>query len=440
MPIYIQNEELYSLLNSEENDVLDFKSEELLTNPNGENRYKLAKHIVGFANHRGGKIVIGVNDEGEPEGEYITEEGALGTISEITDTRIDPSVDFSHSIYSEDKDDLSEGSVFVLTVNQSSNSLPSAVVERSGGKIRKREYRIRAGESTRLVTNEELVSLFEHDMESNLSHSTNIRYLLKGEGIPADLKYKPKYHYALERHFEELDDEDDSFVDEVLNHKDSNENSSDVYDLQSALVISSLLSGFRFKLLHESNLTPKMSDETEELSFDLKGLQPEDVILESKSNPLLENSSLEKPGFLPSYDSSTVNYQVPETAEVHINEEFTEFSIRSEQFTFTVSIEHLGWGIGLPERHPESMREHAVFDPQEPDRTNSTLNVHLDIDSKFPYPDQDFTEYESHKAYCERIINIFEEAYDWEIYIEQLPHEKIFHLEEKMDEVLEKID
>ena len=440
MPIYIQNEDLYSLLDSEENDVLDFKSGELLTNPDGENRYKLAKHIVGFANHRGGDLVIGVNDEGEPEGKYITEEGALGTISDIIDSRIDPSVDFSYTIYSEDKDDLSEGSVFVLNINQSSNSLPPAVVERSGGKIRKREYRIRAGESTRLVTNEELISLFEHDMVSNLSCSTNIRYLLKGEGIPADLKYKPKYHHALEMHFDELSDEDDSLLDKALDDKESEDPTPDVYDLQHALVISSLLSEFRFKLLHESNLSSELSDGTEELSFDLKDLRPEDVILESKSNVLLENTSLEKPGFLPSYDLSTAGYQVPETAEVHINEEFSGFSIRSEQFTFTVSIEHLSWGVGLPERHPESMTEHAVFDRQEPDRTNSTLNAHIVVDSKFPYPNQDFTEYESHKAYCEEMVDIFEDIYDWEAYIDQLPHEKIFQLEEKMDEVLKKID
>ncbi|PHQ38025.1 hypothetical protein DJ69_13900 [Halorubrum persicum] len=440
MPIYVQNRDLFSLLNSEENDVLDFKSSELLTNPNANNRYKLAKHIVGFANNKGGRLVIGVNDEGEPEGRYITEEGALGTISEINDTKIDPSVDFSYSIYSEDADDLSEGSVFVLEIKQNSNPLPLAVVERSGRKIRKREYRIRAGESTRLVTNEELVSLFERDRGSSLNYSTNIRYLLKEEGIPADLKYKPNYHYDFERHFDQLSSEENSLLEETLDYDGSGDIPDEMYTLQSALVISSLLLGFQFKLLHESALSSEVSGEVEELSFGLKDLRPEDVILESESNPLLEKTDMEKPGFLPTDSTSTAGFRIPEGSKVCINENFTGFSISSDQFTLNISIEHLSWGVGLPERHPESVREHAAFGRQDPDRKNSTLNAHLEISSEFPYPNQDFRQYKLYKAYCEEIVNIFQNQYNWESYIEELPHEKIFQLEEKVDEILDLID
>ena len=277
-------------------------------------------------------------------------------------------------------------------------------------------------------------------MGSSLNHATNIRYLLEGEGVPADLKYKPNYHYDFESHFSELSGEENSLLDEALDYDGSGEVPDEMYELQCALVISSLLSGFRFKLLHESDLSSEVSGDIEELPFSLKSLRPYDVILESDSNPLLENTDMEKPGFLPTHDSSNANFQVPEGSEVHINEKFTRFSIESEEFTFNVSLEHLGWSVGLPERHPESMREHAVFDAQDPDQTNSTLNAYLEINSEFPYPNQNFKQYEIHKAYCEELVDTFQNLYNWDSYIEELPHEKIFHLEEKVDEILKKLD
>lgn len=176
--MYVANKELHEILKLDESEQVDFKSGTLLAEPKDKNKYKIAKHMVGFANNKGGKLIFGVDDEERsPEGMNLVEEGCLRTISEITSDWCSPVIDFSHQFFSESADDLSKGSVFVLNVGQRDGPAPIALIEDSEGEIRKREYRIRSGESTRLVPDSELLHLFRDSLETEAQTELIVAYM-----------------------------------------------------------------------------------------------------------------------------------------------------------------------------------------------------------------------------------------------------------------------
>jgi len=91
-----------------------------MTNPGHQkNRRKNRSIWSALPTETAENLVIGVDDNTrEPEGASIREEGATGIISEISRDDCSPTASFTHEFYSLQKGDLSEGSVFVLAIEQ----------------------------------------------------------------------------------------------------------------------------------------------------------------------------------------------------------------------------------------------------------------------------------------------------------------------------------
>ncbi|MFC7008897.1 AlbA family DNA-binding domain-containing protein [Halalkalicoccus salilacus] len=357
----------------------------MLREPDGENRYKIAKHLVGFANHNGEKLVFGVNDDQEPEGKELLEEKSLGTISEIISTRISPSINFSYLYFSADNSDLSQGSIFVVDVHQSSSPIPHAIIEQSGGEIRKREYRIRAGESTRLVSNEELLTLFKDHTNINLEYSGSRHFLLDDDYSPAETTYKPRYQYPFNRHFWELGSDDETLIEKI---KDGSSDHSDrairrIVDAQYALTVSTILSHPEFIFVSEKELADQMNNQVDKLTFTVKSIEPSDIILNSDSNPLIDKTAMEKPGILPGYDSRFDYFKIPESANVSIWKDFDGFDIHNDHFSLSFSVDLIEVGVGLPTPHPDSVPEPGEYGLIAQNRSNATMDSHITINSKF---------------------------------------------------------
>ena len=66
----IDKENLIKLIENDENPKVEFKKSEYVK---GRKNWELAKAMAGFANHKGGKIIIGVNDDRTIEGFSCTE-------------------------------------------------------------------------------------------------------------------------------------------------------------------------------------------------------------------------------------------------------------------------------------------------------------------------------------------------------------------------------
>ena len=175
--VEIYSKELDNLLDHGEDHTLDYKSAKLLIPATEDKKRKIARQLVGFANQDGGKLVFGVNDDTRrPEGKKIKKEAAEGTISEVARDWCSPPIDFkSVGFYSSEQGDLTKGSVLVIQVN-SSEDIPSALVEDSGGEVKRREYRLRTGDETRLVADEELKQLFRGELNPDIEETIRSWY------------------------------------------------------------------------------------------------------------------------------------------------------------------------------------------------------------------------------------------------------------------------
>lgn len=187
--VEVHCEELDYLLEQGEDHTLDYKSADLLI-PAGEDEMReIARQLVGFANQEGGKLVFGVDDETRtPEGKNIKKEEAEGTISKVARDWCSPPIDFkTEEFYSSKKDEVEEGTVLVIKVN-SSDDIPPAVVENSGSEVKRREYRLRTGDETRLVADEELKQLFENQLDPDIEDRIRSWYFYSRD------KPTPGYH------------------------------------------------------------------------------------------------------------------------------------------------------------------------------------------------------------------------------------------------------
>ncbi len=89
-------EEIYDLLNTKDLEKInvEFKQSDELRNVS--NQKDLAKELVALANHSGGKLILGLKDNGDFEGKNIFDvDKDKGIINNIIQTRISPIIKYN---------------------------------------------------------------------------------------------------------------------------------------------------------------------------------------------------------------------------------------------------------------------------------------------------------------------------------------------------------
>lgn len=444
----INDNELWELLQSDENDQLDFKSAELLTDPNGKNRYKIAKHLVGFSNHRGGKLVFGVNDEGEPEGEYLNEEECLSTISEIANSQCSPGVKFTHKFYSDKRGHLSDGSIFALDIKERTNLPPVAIVGYSEGKVRKREYRIRSGDSTRLVSDGELLALFEESPELEFECSSKVVYTHSADLETVDITPRPPYFFEFDNFYRYIGDDRDDILDIITKKMENDSDWKQYHVLFKRAMILCLLANFytvnRNHLLEK--LGEKIQDENSKIEYNFN-LKDASELEYPDDDMIFGETSLEVDSYLNTRAENThipnqdgFGFFVPENSTIEVSSDFSSIDISVEdEFEFRIFFRLFQSGTGLPEDHPESRydRRHGTGDP---DSSKITHRGQIKFVSNFKYPQQSYGGYLTSKHYCKELSKLTVESYDWEEFVDSFPNKKIYHIEDKLDDLGKKLD
>ena len=142
----IDEENLIKLIRNDENQKVEFKSSEYIK---GKKNCELSKAMAGFANHKGGKILIGVNDDRTIEG-FSCSEGQIKKYKEsvyqlAAHSCNPPIIPELFSIK------LNEGVVLVIDVP----ALKGTPVRACG------KFYVRHGITTRELTHEELQKKYE---------------------------------------------------------------------------------------------------------------------------------------------------------------------------------------------------------------------------------------------------------------------------------------
>ena len=149
-------EEVQRLLNKSEIENIKFelKSSKILKNNNWKDN--LAKEFVAFANKNGGKVIIGVQNDGAFDGKRDYEVDKLkGDIDNIIHNKISPIINYHFEFLKCDGGDLS------IIIIEKKKDIPCAyIVKREGAEIKNRIYYNRTPYGKRLVTDSQLESLF----------------------------------------------------------------------------------------------------------------------------------------------------------------------------------------------------------------------------------------------------------------------------------------
>lgn len=427
-------EEFKSIVSSGEGKKVEFKSSQLLRNPNGENKYKIAKEIVALANRRGGYLIFGVKDEsGEIEEYDLLEEKSRETISSIASDRCSPPIDFD--CYQFDSDLNGKSQAFVVEVNPK-EQFPHAIIENSNGEIRKREYRIRAGENSRLVTDSELYSLFRGYTGQRIENGSAAFF-------PIDLiQQTPKYVDPYPDGFQSFDDffseiSSDEW-DWIINGGDGEGTEERVQKLAAELfpfaVLDSLPTDFWVRCLDT-----ELGEEDIDDMFDYfgyitgKGLEynnsydqdPDLLISEMDVDPF---QNLKENGW---------SMHIPKGTDVrlgHIDPYNSYLSLEKEDI-FTCNV-GLGGFVpepihGIHEKHPLSdlVEDEGIF--------SATLTI--DVIGEFGYPDIEDSHLQEHQIYVENLCEMLDRLWDWDRCLNEASSMS-YRIDHKLEGVNEKID
>lgn len=167
------------LLANGEGQMMDKKKSGILSN-----NTKVAELLTSFANTQGGCMLIGVSDDGKPEG-LAHKKGYIGQIVNITRDKCDPPL-------APEIVPVYDGSSCIYVVNvKRFNTVPHATRTEKGN-----VYFIRVGDSTRKATPLELKTLFEQGIPSK--EPSLVLSLLDALGNINEFTVEPTFHVEAE--------------------------------------------------------------------------------------------------------------------------------------------------------------------------------------------------------------------------------------------------
>jgi hypothetical protein len=154
---------------------LELKSADYLQEPDWKTT--IAEELTALANRVGGRLVIGIDDDGEFEGRQNFSEADLRQdLDNICHDKVSPRLDYDLQLLS-----CTGGDVAVIEVPRRSG-MPHAIVQRSGPEIKTRKYYVRTKHGKRLADDHQLAAMFEApDWRSSLRAQASTRFRLQPE-------------------------------------------------------------------------------------------------------------------------------------------------------------------------------------------------------------------------------------------------------------------
>ncbi len=400
-----------------ENIVIDLKNSGIIKND--ENKKKLLKHIISFANRNGGRILIGINDDCTFEGKGIFNvDDDKGLINNIIQDNISPKleceIEFIH---------CPDGDVIIIKIPRK-KSVPHAVIKRKGSEIQSREYYIRTSHGKRMVSDRQLELLFK---EESLDFTYPFRFTLNF--IRESLKHiffinsLPCVH-NFHDFFDNLTDED------LKSIKDA-DIAEALLDLIPYILLGSFSSYFgqswSIKVLKNNQISINQS------------VPKKKIILEDLPK-LNENSILGKltKRFKEYFDIWTFrDFFIPPKTKILTGKGFLK--LQNDDFVFKFSFPSFSGGAGTS--------EYQIVDPLSTDFNDK--NAYADcfhatfsgyFNAKFNLPEKNFELYREYSQYAKTLREIIEKDWDLDKFIEKLPQRILFSIENKVDRILDKLD
>ena len=419
-------DEIYSILKSLDIEKvnLELKRSDVLRTEEG--RKNLAKELVALANHSGGRLIIGLTDDGKFEGKKIFNvDDDKGIISNLIQDRISPI-----PIYNVDVLECNKGDLLIIRIDKKKD-IPHAVVERKDKEIEKRVYYIKTPHDKRLVTDTQLKFLFtERDLTILYPFEICINFVLPDFEVPC---FKIEHSIGIKE--------------ELLNFLDGTKtkiktklivDSKNCFEFFKEIIPYLIIRSFARKLISIWSINYF----TEDKSYGNSNLARKKLSINDLPDPpkdkIVSLMGIKTKKILRKHYFPDFFYVPPETS---ITFEFKEGSfpiiISNPCFKIVINLLSTHSSEGFDNRHPCSIysKKSRSWDLSNKGIFHIRLNCEFSTEFFLPVAEHElFPEYFKFVKALEKILI---EKWDYQLFLSKLPHQLHYDMKSNLDEIID---
>ncbi|MFX0077182.1 MAG: helix-turn-helix domain-containing protein, partial [Candidatus Hermodarchaeota archaeon] len=412
-------EEIQEILQKKELETIKYelKSSKILEEDGWKE--KVAQELVAFANRNGGKLIIGLQNDGTYDGKADYDVDKLkGDIQNIIRDKISPRLEYNFQFLQ-----CKEGDLSVITVEKKIDIPYAYITKRKTHEIKNRIYYVRTPHGKSLVSDKQLQFLF-NEKKLNLNHPFTIAIVFDRDSlvIPYKIKLAPRiqidfmmlYNKLYDQHKKEIGNRWNDFVEElVLYHM--------VYTIIRHFDLTWDIEPI------ESTESLKMYLDTPKESFKFKDLlKPDkDSIFSSLSirlDEMLEESFIQD------------TYLPPNTKfEISKN----RFRMFNEQYSFTIYITRFTWSTGLFGSHPQAGKYlgRSSEEYQKIFEKFGNVKIQFFFEAALNFPEPELEYFESYIRLINTFRKIIDRDWNHDEFVKTLPNYMFFNLEGRLERI-----
>ena len=415
--------EIYELLRTKdlEKIKIEFKQSDILRN---EGQKDLAKELVAMANHSGGKLILGLKDNGDFEGNNIFDvDNDKGIINNIIQTRISPilkyNIEYLH---------CPEGELLIIHVEKKKDIPYAYIVSKESHEIKNRIYYIKTPHDKRLISDSQLKYLFQED-EINIFYPFEIVLNLT---IP-DLTFSyfdPNRSAGIRfLHWDLLSKLTPEITMEIRSDSDKIiKFFQEIIPYAILLSFSkSFLRSWQFIIYPYGKRYTKLNIPMEKITLQEIPSLPKDSLV---SNFALNIKETLKEQFFN-------DICAPKGTKIQLGFEAGAFPIiiKNKNFEFKITNDFISYGTHLESRHSPF---YNIIEREGELNDNKNLFVRLNCvyEANFIFPEEYDEYYNYYVEYANNIKTILMDEWDFNVFLEKLPNPILFSIEKKLDKIL----
>jgi len=415
-------EEIYELLKTKDLEKIkvEFKQSDVLRS----GQKNLAKELVALANHSGGKLILGLKDNGDLEGNNIFDvDKDKGTINSIIQTRISPIIKYNIEYLQ-----CPEGELLIIHVEKKKDMPHAYIASKDGYEIKNRIYYIKTPHDKRLISDSQLKYLFQEE-EINIFYPFEIMLNLT---IP-DLKFSyfdPNRSAGLRfLEWDLLDKITPEISKQILSESDK------IHSFFQEIIPYAILLSFSKNFYRSWQFTIYPYGRR----YSKPNIPMDKITLQEipnlPDNSLVSEFSLNIKEILNNYSFNDIC--VPHGTEIQLGFEVGAFPIiiKNKNFEFKIFHDIFHYGTHLESRH-SSFYNIIERDGELNDRKNLFINLNCVFEANFIFPDEYDELYNFYVEYAKNIKTILMDEWDFNVFLEKYPNPILFSIDKKLDQIL----
>lgn len=385
----------------------------------------IAKELVAFANRSGGKVIIGLQNDGTFDGksDYVVDD-LKGDIDNIINNKISPILDYNFEFLL-----CKDGDLSIISVEKKKDIPYAYIGKRKGPEIKNRTYYIRTPHGTRLVSDKQLHFLF-NEKELNIVHPFSVALVFKRPEflIPAEIELVPEVRFDFSILYNKI----------YPKYKELEEKNSGGFE---QLIIELIQYKMIYSILRNFQLT-----------WDIELLKPSDTITSKLDTPkeLFEMKNLPKPNKNSVLSKLSINLgeiiddffikkvYLPPNTKLEIDER-GRLKMYNDVYSFRIIYTSISGGQGFFGNHPQAGKFSSMpWDSNEYQGTfknYSSMKIKFFFEGNLSFPGPELEYYESYIRFMNTFKKLIDKGWNHDEFVKSMPNHMFFNLEARLNRI-----